>query len=143
MSKKKRAVDPTRKLVSRLAVEVAYAAQVFAETCDCGTCGPCKRHKRMVKLVAEAHQTLKNLPVLYAAIVVSERTDGHGGPLRVLLVPIDVAGAEAVARELAEYGSQLITMIDPDYCNDLTQIRAIFDEMNPPGEDDNETDEDP
>ena len=41
-------------LLNRMAEELEYATVVFAEACDCGRCGPCKRVPQMEALIEEA-----------------------------------------------------------------------------------------
>lgn len=38
-------------LIKSLQQELQFALDVFEETCDCGTCGPCKRQERMRELI--------------------------------------------------------------------------------------------
>lgn len=47
-------VAVARSLVRRLRDAVQYANDVFAETCDCGTCGPCRKRRHFAKLFKDA-----------------------------------------------------------------------------------------
>jgi len=41
-------------LLKRLADELEFATEVFADACDCGRCGPCERVPQMEALIEEA-----------------------------------------------------------------------------------------
>jgi hypothetical protein len=77
------------------------------------------------------------------AIVVREGETGDGDVVRVLLVPdgiVDDKFKHAVT-DLYEYGSQNVDYINPDVCGSLEAVEAIFNEMNPPADDEQDDDE--
>jgi hypothetical protein len=78
----------------------------------------------------------------FTAAVISEKEDGSGGVVRVLLVPDEAFDVEEVTG-LAAYGSQHVNTLAPDVCLSKIEVKALFDEMNPPDEteDDDEPDQ--
>lgn len=54
--------NPTKKLLKTLATEMEYALTVYEEACQCKTCGPCRRQRRIRGLITQARNAADEIP---------------------------------------------------------------------------------
>jgi hypothetical protein len=71
----------------------------------------------------------------YTVLVILEGETGDGDVVRTLLVPTNIIddNFKRVVADLYGYGSQKVQYFDqPDICDTLEAVEAIFNDMNPP-----------